>query len=321
MDRFASYIKNTLHLNVDASDYENSDKLPLYLRNGYDFSLLTFHGAQLLLAKPKEQSNLTALRKQVSQLKKLTGFDCVLCLESVRIYTKEKMLSEGIPFIIAEQQIYMPFLGIALSKNGIREIPQTERLSFSTQKLLLIAIYQDWTRMTLTETANALNVSKMSITRSFDELQSLDLGLVKAEGKTRCFIWEHSRRKLWESVLPFLRNPVAKQFRISEQIELQAARLGGISAVCHYTMLSDNPYTVYAVPRDNAKALELSRLPRLPNGEIPTMIVQVIRYDLEYQSGAAVDPLTAILSLSVEDKADPRVELAIEEILEVHLNG
>jgi len=45
------------------------------------------------------------------------------------------MLSEGIPFIIAGQQIYMPFLGIALTQNGIREITQMPRMSFAAQVL------------------------------------------------------------------------------------------------------------------------------------------------------------------------------------------
>ena len=321
MDRFTSYIKNSLHMNADASDYGNNDNLPLYLRTGYDLSLLTVHGVQFLLAQPKEQSNLTALRKQVSQLKKLTGFDCVLCLENVRKYSKEKMLSEGIPFVVAEQQIYMPFLGIALARNGVREIPQADRLSFSTQKLLLSAIYQGWKRMTLTETANALNVSKMSITRSFDELQSIGLNLIKSETKARCFFWDNNRRALWEKVQPYLRNPVMKKYMFSEHVNLGSEKLAGLSAICYYSMLVDNPYKTIAITKAEAKELELSSLPLIPKGEAPDIVVYVMLYDLAYQDNAAVDPLSAILSLSEDDKDDPRVEMAIEEILEVHLSG
>jgi len=321
MDQFISYIEDTLHLTANVSAYDRPDALPLYLRNGYELYNLTVQNIPCLLAKPKEQSNLTVLRKQSGQLKKTTGLDCVLCLEDVRLYTKEKMLSEGIPFIIAGQQIYMPFLGVALSKNGAREIPHVESISFSTQRLLLTAIYEGWTQATLTETAKTLGMSKMSITRCFDELQSLGLPLIKSEGKTRRFIWEDNRRALWEAVLPFLKNPVAQQYSFGNKTNLGILKQGGISAICHYSMLADNPYTVYAASKDKAKTLDLGKIPVIPKDEIPEMVVQVIRYDIEYKDSVAIDPLTAILSLTDEDKNDPRVEAAIHEILEECLNG
>jgi hypothetical protein len=81
-------------------------------------------------------------------------------------------------------------------------------------------------------------------------------------------------------------------------------------------MLTDDPCTVYAITKDSAKVLESRNLPLIPESESPIMIVQVMRYDLDYHDTAAIDPLTAILSLSDEEKTDPRVEAAIEEILE-----
>ena len=323
MNQFITYIEDTLHITVNASVYENLDTLPLYLRNGYELYKFTIQNVSCLLARPKEQSNLTVLRKQSNQIKKITGLDCVLCLENIRIYTKEKMLSDGIPFVIAGMQIYMPFLGVALSKNAVvREFPHKENISFSTQRLLLTAIYEDWKQITLTEAAKVLGISKMSVTRCFDELQALNILLIKSERKTRRFIWEGGRRALWETVLPFLRNPVAQQYRFGEKIEIETGRLkkSGFSALCHYSILADNSYTVYAVSRDSAKTLELSKLPVIPNSELPEMVVQIMRYDIKYKDCAAIDPLTAIISLTDEEKNDPRVEAAIKEILEECLN-
>jgi hypothetical protein len=316
MDRFIAYIEEALHLSVDVSKYEKLNTLPLYLRNSYELYTMSVHNTDFLLMQPKEQSNLTVLRKQAGQLKKLTGLNNVLCLEDVRAYTKEKMLSEGISFVITGKQVYMPFLGIVLSNNEARTIPNTEQLSFSSQRLLLTAIYQRWKQKSLTETAHALSVSKMSITRCFDELQSLALDMIKDEGKKRLFIWLDSRRDLWEAVRPLLKNPVSKQYRIGEQIKIIPKKLGGMSAVCHYSMLGDNPYTVYAVSRKEAKALELINTPLIPDAESPVMVIQVMHYDLDYGNALAIDPLSAILSLTDEDKKDPRVETAIEEILE-----
>ena len=321
MNQYVSYIEETLHINVDVSVYTNYDILPLYLRSGYNLYIMKIKSVSFLLAQPKENVNLTGLRKQCGQLKKLTGLDCVLCLEGIRIYTKEKMLAEGIPFVIARQQIYMPFLGVALTQNGMREIPQADRISFSTQALLLTAIYQGWTQTTVTEAAKMLGVSKMSVTRCFDELQSLGLPLVKSEKKMRRFIWEDSRRALWETIQPFLRNPVASQYRFDKHINIGTAKLGGMSAVCHYSMLSDNSCMIYAVSKDTATVLDLNKLPPIPKDETPDMIIQVMRYAIKYPDTFAIDPLTAILSLTDDEKTDPRVEAAIEQILEDIFNG
>jgi len=316
MNQYISYIEEILHINVDVAVYTNNDTLPLYLRGGYILYTMTIESVKCLLAQPKESVNLTLLRKQCGQLKKLTGLNCVLCLESVRIYTKEKMLAEGIPFVIAGQQIYMPFLGVALTQNGMREIPQADRFSFGTQALLLTAVYQGWTQTTVTEAAKILGISKMSVTRCFDELQSLRSPLIKSEKKMRRFIWESSRRALWENVLPLLRNPVAAQYRFDKQINIGNAKLGGISAVCHYSMLTDTSRMVYAVSKSTAAALGLNNIPQIPEDESPGIIMQLMRYDIQYHDAYAIDPLTAILSLTDEEKTDPRVEAAIEQILE-----
>ena len=193
MDSVLAYIQETLHISADISEYENMDGLPLYLRNGYDLSTLSMQNTECLLVRPKEKANLTELRKQSKQLKKLTGLHSVLCLDDVRIYTKEKMLSEGIPFIAPGKQIYMPFLGIALT-NSAREIPQSDEISFGVQKLLLTTIYQNWTDTTTTEAAGILGVSKMSVTRCFDQLQSAGLGLISKNSKTRRYVWSGGRR-------------------------------------------------------------------------------------------------------------------------------
>ena len=320
MERYIAYIEETLHIFVNVSVYSPNDILPLYLRNSYDFYTMTVYNVKCLLARPKEATNLSVLRKQCVQLKKLTGLDCVLCLEGVRIYTKERMLSEGIPFVIVGQQIYMPFLGIVLTSNGMRDIPCPKRLSFISQKILLVAIYSGWKQITLSEAAKAIGVSKMSVSRCFNELQALGLLLVKSEGKMRRFIWEGNRRALWDTARPFLRNPVAQQYRFEKPFDIVSAKLGGMSALCHYSMLADNPYTVYAVSKDTAIKMEVGKHPQIPDDETPGMVIQIIRYDLEYHDVLSIDPLTAILSLSDEDMTDPRLEVAIERVLEDCLN-
>lgn len=314
------YIEKMLHIKVAISDYTGIDKLPLYLKGSYRLYVIKLAEKDCLLAKPKEVTNLSALRKQREQLKNLSHMECVLCFERVNTYTKQKMIEEAIPFIIKEKQIYMPFLGMALTNQDERLLREVKQISFLTQKLLLVAIYQKWRKISLTDAAKALCVSKMSVTRCFDELEALKIPLVSKSERSRYFVWEQGSAALLNILRPVLRNPVVKEYRLDKPLNMRELPLGGISALSSYTLLNDNEYRTYAIAKELVNNLRVSDLPCIPKGEVPAEIIQVLQYDLPFGDGTAVDPITAILSLSDEDKMDPRIEAAIDEVVEEKLN-
>lgn len=321
MTDYIHYIEETLHIRGETFEYARTGDLPLYLKNSYTLRCLKLMGTECLLAEPNEPQNLAAMRKHCSQLMKLSGMECVLCLKKVNAYTKQKMIEESIPFVTPGKQLYLPFLAIALTEHNERDIQPADKISFMTQKLLLTAIYRRQGEMTLTEAAAALGVSKMTATRCFDELEAMEPSLIAKSGKSRRFIWPGEPRALWELILPILRNPIRKEYRLAEPMPGGDTRLGGMSAICRYSMLADNDYTTYAVSKEAAKELRPDIRPCVPKGEIPVTVVQVMQYELNYPDERAVDPLTAVLSLPDAELSDPRVEAAVEEILEEYLHG
>ena len=84
-------------------------------------------------------------------------------------------------------------------------------------------------------------------------------------------------------------------------------------------MLDDGHTRVYGMTKKIAADEKLSTQPQVPSDEIPTAIVQELGYELPFQNCLAVDPLTAILSLTPEEQEDPRVDGAIQEIEENYL--
>lgn len=320
MTEFIHYIEKTLHCTADESGSARTDTLPLYLKGGYVLHRVRLADIEFLLAKSKETMSLATLRKQREQISKHTGMECVLCMPTASAYARQKMIDEAIPFVILEREVYLPFLGVALAGRAARELPPVEKISYAAQKLLLTAIYGHWSKVTLTEAANALVTAKMTVTRCYDEIEALLPGLIAKTGRNRYFLWERDVRALWDTVLPLLRNPVAKLHSLDEHLMIDAP-LGGMSAICHYSMLADNPYTTYAVTKQEAKGLALDKKPRVPKGEMPASRVQVMQYGIAFADNSAVDPLSAILSLTAEEKSDPRVEAAIDTILEEYLRA
>lgn len=310
-----------LHMPCTADLYEGADQLPLYLKGGYTFYRLQSAGIVFLAAEPTEQTAFSVLRKHRAVLEELTGMKCAFVLDQPSAYTKKKLIEAGIPFLRPGRELYLPFLGVVLTAE--REAPTIEKkhISFLAQKLLLTVLYQNLRRGTAAELADLLGVSRMSVTRCMDEVETLYPDLIQRKGRNRCLVWEGSWRDYWATVRPILRSPVIKEYRLERPLE-HPLPLGGISAVCHYTMLGDNAYPTYAATRARAKELGLAELPQVPRGEIPAALIQVVGYEIALGDTAtekAVDPLTAILSLDAEERNDPRVEQAIQKIEEEYI--
>lgn len=310
------FIQNTLHLQTELKEYKDDRNLPLYLRSSYRIYQMEITNIHCLLMRPTAKLNLSTMRKNRNQLNQLTGQQCVLGLDALNQYTRDKMIEEGIPFILSGKFIYMPFLGIALHEEKNKRTEAVDKISFMTQKVLLTALYQRVQRCSVADMAKRLDVSIASITRSYDEISALDSNLIVNQGTGRYFIWDHTSKELYQLISSWLRNPVKRQYRLDKKLHGLEPHYGGVSALSKYTMLADNVYPTFAITKDEEKKLQLKEALTVPQGEEPDIVIQVVQYILHHQDATCVDPVSAILSLTEEEKNDPRIDQAIEQLLE-----
>lgn len=316
-----NFIENTLHIKAKYKNYENSN-LPLNIRALYDISIITITEIDFLVMHPKEKISLSSMKKHWIFLNKQSSLQCVLCLSEATSYIKKKMLEEGIPFIIEYKEIYLPFLGIALSNSKTNTIAPIDVISYTTQKTLLTALYNNWKNISSTEAAMQMGVSNMTITRCFNELDAINLSLIHKGNRTRSFYWEGDKKSLWEEIKPILRTPISKAYYLAEKIHFNNFQLGGISALSYYTQICDNEYQTYAIHKKNKKLLPLDKFVHIPRGETPESVVLVTHYTMEHITlfpSNVMDPFSTVLSLSNYEKDDPRVEESIDKLLEEYL--
>lgn len=314
-------IEKLLHTQCREIEFTETGRFPSFLRGAYRFSVVELLSIRFLAAAPVEKINLATMRKHHRRLMELSGMACAFQMDSISTYTKNKLLEEGIPFVLTGKEVYLPFSGVVLNGKAQTEKAPPVRLSFMSQKLLLTALYHHVSQMTVTEMAKLLEVSKMSVTRCFDELDALQLGLIE-DNKTagRYFKWEKGKKELWELIRPQLCNPVERELCL-DCLPPWPLPLSGLSAVSHFSMLEDNAYPTYAISKKALKDLQPEKLPQVPQDELPAAVIQVMGYDLLYEGGdtLVIDPLSAILSLSAEEISDPRIERAAEEIMRAFL--
>ena len=232
-------------------DKELYKKFPLVYRGRYDIFKVETNGVVWMAIYPKDNVGLIMLRRDRAKVEKITGLNCAVFLDRTTFYIKEKMMEEGIPFVIDRKQVFLPFIGYLLSKENERELAPVHLISFLTQKMLLMAIYERWNEVKVSDAAKRLEVSTKSASRCFDELEYLNIDVLGMKGKSRVIDIPDEREQLWKQIKNVLRNPVIRRFILREDIKFE--KKAGISALCEYSLLSDNVYPTYAVTKKELK--------------------------------------------------------------------
>ena len=312
------YIEKVLHQDVQILPYEDQNKLPLAYTSRYGLNRMNICGREVLVAEPKEKIPLVTLRKQHNQLETYTGLPCVLYLINTNYYARDTMLNEGIPFVWEGHQIYLPFIGTLLDDHRSRTITNCARISYLTQKMLLTALYHGWKKITVTKAASMLGVSKMSASRCFDELEAMSIPYLTVRNRARSITADTDKREMWNSIKGILRNPVITTYALKKKPDITLP-LSGMMALAHYSMLNEDYCPILAITKKDLSDIRITGDKIVPAGEAPGCIIQELGYRIPYEGEIAVDPLTVALSISEEEQSDPRVSLAIDEMLEEHV--
>ena len=167
------YVEKTLHTRVDCEPVDASG-LPLYLRGLYSLERWTAFGVPFAVASPVESPTVKTMAKHRDALEAALGTPVSFALEGATGYRVGRMLEAGLPFIAPDNQVYLPFLGIALSsgRSHARDRRQTDVGTFSpqAQRLALMALYGDLDGASVTQAADLLGAAKITASRAFDEL-------------------------------------------------------------------------------------------------------------------------------------------------------
>lgn len=287
-------------------------QLPLAFHGRYTIFNVEMNNGLWLAIYPKNEVGLVMLRKDREKIEKITGLNSALFLDSASFYIKEKLLEEGIPFVLKGKQVFLPFIGYLLSNTQDRKLTPVHLISFLTQKMLLLAIYEKWNGMTVSKVAERLGVSKKSASRCFDELEYLNFDVLGMKGKSRVINLPNNIEEFWNKNVSKLRNPVIRKFILCKDIELE--KKAGISALCEYSLLSDNTYPTYAITKKEISNCGLKEIRMVEKTEEIGCIVLELGYFIDVLKKEIQDPLS--IALSQIENNDERISISINEMLE-----
>lgn len=301
--------------------------LPHFVLDHYGLWQGSLNGRTLVLMAIREprQGASTEYLKHRDLVRRQLDTDLVLLLlDHAPSAIRRQMVDRQIGFIAPGAQLYIPEAFLDLRERAPTfAISHGDHISPTTQ-LVLLAILQGQSLedRNLTQLADELRVSIMSISRTLDELEALQLAKAHHVGRQRRLHMLLGGRELWDEVQARLQSPIRKVRIVSHRNGDNIGPLAGESALAHYTMLTPPRIETRAVLSASWKRLEdelaLSPATALDADRIE---VQTWTYDPHilvrspiFGQNAVIDRLS--LYLSVRESPDERVAQAAQELLE-----
>lgn len=318
VDNMKAFLEKVLRQKVSVEVEEDIlGKLPIAYKGRHHIYSINTNGVEWVAIAPIVEIGLVMLRKDYAKIEKLSGRNCALVLEHATFYIKEKLMDEGIPFVLMGKQVYLPFIGMLLTEANDRELKPVHQISFLTQKLLLSAIYDKWVTITASEAARRLGISKVSAVRCFDEIEALSIDVLGMKGKSRVINVPEDIQLFWTKIKRSMRDPVIKKYVLRENIGLETK--AGITALCEYSLLEDNAYPTYAITKKEIKDSEIRKERLACRNENIGCIVLELGYFINFDGKGTQDPLSVSLSLTEEEKEDERVSISMDEMLKEYV--
>ena len=312
------YLEKFLKREIGIDDFDKN-RLPLMLSGSYDLYVVSVESFRWVAIKPKFSFKLEDLRKHIQQFEFYTDLDCAYVFDKISPYIKTILMEEGIPFVIVNKEIYLPFTGLMLSTKKARILKPVHEISFLTQKLILSALYEKWNLIGVTEIAKIMNVTKTSVSRCMDEIEYCNLSLIVTRGSRRYICIDRKPEVIWNEIKDILRSPVIRVYDTSTETSCGLSFKAGISALSEYTMLADNSYLTYGVLKKDIKSLGVQNAYKDLMLKQNSCRIHELGYMIEFQGKKIMDPLSIVLSLSDEELEDDRISIAIDEMLEEYV--
>ncbi|MEQ1518651.1 MAG: MarR family transcriptional regulator [Usitatibacteraceae bacterium] len=298
--------------------------LPHFMLDRYQIWQGSLNGLKLLVVAIKEilppGSGATAqYLKHRDRLRDQVDIDVVLLLvDHAPNALRRQMMERKIGFIAPGAQLYVPEAFLDLRERVTAfAISYADHISPTTQYLLMALLHrliED--DQNLTELADRLCVSIMSISRTLDELEALQLAKAHHAGRQRRLHMLLGGRELWDAVQARLQSPIRKLRNVAFLDGEGIGPLAGESALAHYTMLAPPKNETRAVLAASWKRLAETHVARPATAfDSDAIAIQTWTYDPRLLAkDGVVDRLS--LYLTVRDHRDERVAQAADELLE-----
>lgn len=312
-----AYLRETLHTPVRFERWRGEAALPAYLKGQYDFFDGTVGSVHILFLQGVEEPVPSAAKKHERALQRHWAGPVAFTFERIAPRTRQRLVSEGLSFVVPDNQVYLPALGVNLRERYQTRVQTTDRLRPSAQVLFLhVLANRSPASGTPSGLARRLGYTAMAMGQALNQLEDARLVNVHKEGRERLFELAGEPADLWLQAQPLLASPISrKRYVVGVAPTGHKGLAAGLSALATYSALAEPTVPVVALDRITTKGLLDARgVQELPTVDEADLEVEVWSYKPGTLSeGPAVDRLS--LYLSLRDDTDERIHSALDEMM------
>lgn len=310
-----SYLKNILGIHVDIKAWTDTDTLPDELREEREYYLLEICGITcLVITMLASDFQMSVFMKQKQQLRAYCDLPVVICFDRITSYQRKCLIEGRQAFIVPENQLFMPFLGIALQEHFKAATVAGKQLTAMAQYILLYFIYdKNGGYHSKLGISKELDISLMNVTRGVQELEELGLLVTRKKGRSSMVTMSMERQALLDKAKDYLRNPVQKRLFVKAQDWILALPKAGKEAKLVET--GSLGHSIRAIEKraylDTADTMTV--IDPAWNTQEAYVELEVWRYDpARFTDKHIVDSIS--LSLSLMGENDNALELNINKL-------
>ena len=305
-------------MGLDVSPSRETRSLPPFLRERYDLYRVTIDGREITVFVLRDPDHFTpaAFEKQLHHFPDDVRRGYVVVADALPGFLRKRLIERNIPFVVPDVQLHWPDLGVAVRARRGRIPSKFERHVHPPTQVLIVGLLTRTipNEISAQDAARRLGYSSMTMTCAFDELEAADLARTKRRGHERKVHFSDDHKALWGAARPKMRSPVLKTVRLPTTDVVQHDPLSaGDSALAAMSMLASPTVPIYAIGRKRW-VTEATKPETTAISDEEVCDLQVWSYDPHLTASERhVDPFS--LTLSLQDTADDRVALALEEMI------
>ena len=313
-------LKKAFGLDVQINQAAKPAGLPVYMTNNRVFFDVSINHVDFLLVSipDTDRFGVIALEKQMARYMKATNMLVAYTFPTLTKAQRDALVGRQLPFIVLPEQIYLPFMGIAMSNQFKREKKiAVDHFTPASQCLFFYFLYSARRIPVLKkDAALALGLTRTSITRASEQLKAL--GLI-----TEAPYWKEIRmtactegKEFYDAGEPYFINPVQKRITIKADEGLKWF-YAGESALGKRTMLNEPEIPTVAIDKKQLSEMPLIEMDEKWETEKNLLHVEVWKYDPAlFAEDRVVDPVS--MAVSLKDCVDERVQGELEEFMEAY---
>lgn len=317
MNKVCSYIENTLGANVQLFSTAIKLQLPNMLLELYTCHKVSIEGQRyMMLMTDSQNTTPSQLKKHLALVSNACGLISFVVLPKVDAYFRAQLIKQKVPFVVTDNQIYLPFLGIDLRDwylSKINKNENSESLSIAAQ---VVALYLLNTKNNVLRQADIppeIDYSKMSVSRAIDELKSLELITTEKWGNENIIHITKSIGSFWNTLKKITPSPVKHRYSVeSSLIAYDEFKMSGLTALAAYSDITAPVIKTIAMDNKTWRIQKAEGIKPVQHGDLN---IEVWAYDPAlYAENNTVNKFALYLSLM--HSRDERVEMSLEQLFE-----